>query len=160
MTDAKLTDRLEEAFARCRNLEVPLADRLRAFANEVRRLGPHFQAAVDALVSRLAQSNAGATAPQVGEPMPAFVLPDEQDGSSGSRISLMKGRSRWHFITGTGALTVVSTSTLWRALRRRSLPTGATSQRSCLIDKSSRCGSNPMRRHRFPFLQIWTMAMR
>jgi peroxiredoxin len=78
MTEAKVDDRLEEAFVRCRNLEVPLADRLRAFANEVRRLGPHFQAAVDALVNRLAQSNAGATAPQVGEPMPGFLLPDEQ----------------------------------------------------------------------------------
>ena len=78
MTEPKVTDRLEEAFVRCRNLEVPLADRLRAFANEVRRLGPHFQAAVDALVSRLAESNAGATAPKVGEPMPAFLLPDEQ----------------------------------------------------------------------------------
>jgi peroxiredoxin len=78
MTDANVSDRLEEAFVRCRDLDVPLADRLQAFANEVRRLGPHFQAAVDALVSRLAQSSAGATAPQVGEPMPSFVLPDER----------------------------------------------------------------------------------
>jgi peroxiredoxin len=78
MTESKLTDLLEDAFVRCRNLEVPLADRLQAFANEVRGLGPHFQAAVDALVSRLAESNAGATAPKVGEPMPAFLLPDEQ----------------------------------------------------------------------------------
>jgi len=78
MKESKLTDLLEEAFVRCRNLEVPLADRLQAFANEVRDLGPHFQTAIDALVSRLAQSNAGATAPKVGEPMPAFLLPDQQ----------------------------------------------------------------------------------
>ena len=78
MTESKLTDLLEDAFVRCRNLEVPLADRLQAFANEVRGLGPHFQTAIDALVSRLAQSNAGATAPKVGEPMPAFLLPDER----------------------------------------------------------------------------------
>ena len=78
MTESKLTDLLEEAFVRCRNLEVPLADRLQAFATEVRGLGPHFQTAIDALVSRLAQSNAGATAPKVGEPMPAFLLSDEQ----------------------------------------------------------------------------------
>ena len=78
MTESKLTDLLEEAFVRCRNLEVPLAERLRAFASELRCMGPHFQAAVDALVSRLAESNAGATAPKVGEPMPAFLLPDEQ----------------------------------------------------------------------------------
>ena len=78
MMDPKDSARLEEAFVRCRNLEAPLADRLRAFANELRCIGPHFQAAVDALVSRLAASNAGATAPKVGEPMPAFLLPDEQ----------------------------------------------------------------------------------
>jgi peroxiredoxin len=78
MTESKLTDLLEEAFVRCRNLEVPLADRLQTFANELRGLGPHFQTAVDALVSRLTESNAGATAPKVGEPMPPFLLPDEQ----------------------------------------------------------------------------------
>ena len=78
MTDPKVSAQLEEVFVRCRNLEVPLAERLRAFASELRCMGPHFQAAVDALVSRLAESNAGATAPKVGEPMPAFLLPDEQ----------------------------------------------------------------------------------
>ena len=78
MMDPKVSAQLEEAFVRCRNLEVPLADRLRAFANELRGLGPHFQAAVDALVGRLTESNAGAMAPKVGEPMPAFLLPDEQ----------------------------------------------------------------------------------
>jgi peroxiredoxin len=78
MTEIKLSDLLEESFVRCRDLETPLADRLQAFANELRRLGPHFQVAVDALVSRLAESDAGATAPKVGEPMPSFLLPDEQ----------------------------------------------------------------------------------
>jgi hypothetical protein len=42
------------------------------------RTGPHFQNAVDALVSRLQESDAGATAPKLGEPMPSFLLPDEQ----------------------------------------------------------------------------------
>jgi peroxiredoxin len=78
MTEPKLSDLFEQSFARCRNLEVPLGDRLQAFANELRRLVPHFQTAVDSLVTRLAESNAGATAPKVGEPMPAFLLPDEQ----------------------------------------------------------------------------------
>jgi peroxiredoxin len=78
MMEPKVSAQLEESFVRCRNLEVSLADRLRAFANEIRCLGPHFQAAVDALVSRLTESGAGATAPKVGEPMPAFLLPDEQ----------------------------------------------------------------------------------
>ena len=78
MTKPKLTDKLEDSFARCRALDAPLADRLQAFADELRRLVPSFAAAVDTLVSRLAESNAGATAPKVGEPMPSFLLPDEQ----------------------------------------------------------------------------------
>jgi peroxiredoxin len=78
MTEGTLRDILEDAFVRCRNLEAPLADRLQAFANELRRLGPHFQSLVDALVSRLVESDAGATAPKVGEPMPTFLLPDER----------------------------------------------------------------------------------
>jgi peroxiredoxin len=78
MTEPKLCEILEESFVRSRDLEAPLADRLQAFANELRRFGPHFAAAIDALVARLAESQAGATAPKVGEPMPAFLLPDDQ----------------------------------------------------------------------------------
>jgi peroxiredoxin len=78
MTERTLGDVLEDAFVRCRNLDAPLAGRLQAFANELLRLGPHFGATIDALVSRLAESDAGATAPKVGEPMPTFLLPDEQ----------------------------------------------------------------------------------
>jgi peroxiredoxin len=78
MAESKLNDFLQESLVRCRNLEAPLADRLQAFADDLRRLGPHFQEAVDVLVNRLAQSDAGGTAPKVGEPMPSFLLPDEQ----------------------------------------------------------------------------------
>jgi peroxiredoxin len=78
MPERPIGEILEDAFIRCRDLRAPLADRLQAFADEVRRLGPHFADAVDALVNRLVEAGAGATAPQVGEPMPAFLLPDEQ----------------------------------------------------------------------------------
>src|SRR5262249_11802990 len=78
MTEPKLSDILEDSFVRCRNLDAPLADRLQAFANELRRLGPSFAVAVDMLVSRLAECDAGATAPKVGEQMPGFLLPDDQ----------------------------------------------------------------------------------
>ena len=78
MTETKLSEILEESLVRCRDLEAPLADRLQAFANELRRLDPRFDAAIDALVGRLAETHAGATAPKVGEPMPAFLLPDDQ----------------------------------------------------------------------------------
>ncbi len=77
MAEQSLSKILEETFVRCRDMEVPLADRLQAFANEVRRMGPHFQTAVDSLVERLMENGAGATAPKVGEAMPPFVLPDE-----------------------------------------------------------------------------------
>jgi peroxiredoxin len=74
----ELSHLLEECFVHCRNLDAPLADRLQAFANELRGFGPHFQAAVDALISRLRENDAGAAAPKVGEPMPTFLLPDER----------------------------------------------------------------------------------
>ena len=99
---APLSDVLEEAFVRCRSLEAPLADRLQAFANEVRRIGPHFGSAVDELVSRLVESNAGATAPKVGEPMPNFLLPDEEgrlirldDLLSQGPIAIAFNRGQW-----------------------------------------------------------------
>ena len=78
MAERTLSDVLEETFARCRDLEVPLADRLQAFATEVRRMGPQFTVAVDNLVRRLMETGAGATAPKVGEPMPPFLLPDDR----------------------------------------------------------------------------------
>jgi peroxiredoxin len=68
---------LAEAFARCRDLEAPLSERLAAYSSAVRQLIPAYADAVDQLVMRLEQSGAGAGAPQLGEPMPAFVLPDE-----------------------------------------------------------------------------------
>lgn len=77
-TEPTLNDTLEDSFVRCRNLQVPLADRLRAFANELSRRRPDCAAAVDTLISRLSENDAGATAPKVGEPMPDFLLPDEQ----------------------------------------------------------------------------------
>jgi len=68
---------LAEAFAKCRDLDAPLNDRLAAYSSAVRQHIPAYADAVDQLVVRLAQSGAGAGAPQPGEPMPAFVLPDE-----------------------------------------------------------------------------------
>lgn len=78
MAERLLSEILEDAFIRCRDLQAPLTDRLQAFADEMRRLGPHFAEAVDALVDRLVQAGAGASAPHAGEPMPEFLLPDEQ----------------------------------------------------------------------------------
>ncbi len=77
MTSKTLSESLEDAFVEARDLDASLAERLQAFADAVRKLGPHFQEAVDRLVARLRDSGTGLSAPKPGEPMPSFVLPDE-----------------------------------------------------------------------------------
>jgi peroxiredoxin len=67
---------LDDAFKRVRDLDVSLQEQLRTFAQTVRRERPEFAAAVDRLVERLRRYGAGESAPQIGEPMPPFVLPD------------------------------------------------------------------------------------
>ena len=76
MSSKPLAEALEEAFIQSRDMDASLAERLQAFADAVRRLGPHFQDAVDRLVSRLTEHEVGETAPRIGESMPPFVLPD------------------------------------------------------------------------------------
>jgi peroxiredoxin len=51
-------------------------EQLRTFAETTRRERPEFAAAVDRLVERLRRCGAGESAPQIGESMPPFVLPD------------------------------------------------------------------------------------
>jgi peroxiredoxin len=77
MKELKLSQILEEAFERSRDLDAPLGARLESFAESVRMASPAFAEAVDRLVARLARSGSGATAPAVGDPMPPFVLPDD-----------------------------------------------------------------------------------
>jgi peroxiredoxin len=91
MAQRALSAILEESFVRCRELEAPLADRLQAFANEVRRIGPHFAGTVDALVERLMEGGAGAGSPKVGEPMPPFLLPDDSGRLVGLEDLLAQG---------------------------------------------------------------------
>jgi len=68
---------LEATTERRRMMDAPLAERLRAFADDVRVLNPDFAAIVERMVGRLHKSGAGTSAPSPGEPMPAFFLPDE-----------------------------------------------------------------------------------
>jgi peroxiredoxin len=86
MTAKSLSDALHEAYLRARDMDASLGERLQAFADAVRHLGPHFQEAVDKLVARLKEQGVGETAPMPGEPMPPFVLPDE----TGHLVSLDK----------------------------------------------------------------------
>jgi len=73
-TFSELVDSVTEA---ARNADAPLSVRLKAVADEVRRLNPEFADVVDRMVARLADNSVGLNAPKPGEPMPDFVLPDE-----------------------------------------------------------------------------------
>lgn len=78
MTGTTLAENLTEAFERCRDMDGSLPERLAHYSDAVRQLLPPYAAAVDRLVVRLRASGAGERAPAVGDPMPTFVLPDEQ----------------------------------------------------------------------------------
>ena len=74
---------LAEAFAQCRDMDAALSERLEAYSTAVRKFIPAYADAVDRLVLRLAGSGAGAGAPQPGQPMLPFVLPDENGRLTG-----------------------------------------------------------------------------
>ena len=84
MTEDFGTETLDDAFRRVRDLDVSLSEQLRSFAENTRQERPEFAAAVDRLIDRLRLYGAGDSAPKPGEPMPGFVLPDE----NGDRVSL------------------------------------------------------------------------
>jgi peroxiredoxin len=77
MTSDTTTETFDEAFQRISGMDASLGEQLRAFADSTRQRRPEFAAAVDRLVARLRQSGAGGAAPQPGEPMPGFELPDD-----------------------------------------------------------------------------------
>jgi peroxiredoxin len=72
----RVTD-LQQAFERARDLDGSMGERLNSFSSDARQLDPSFAAAVDRFVGRLKEHNAGEAAPQPGEIMPPFMLPDE-----------------------------------------------------------------------------------
>jgi peroxiredoxin len=77
---------IEQAFQDMRDRDLPLGDRLGHIAEKVRSLSPLYHEAVDVFVERLERSGAGQDAPQIGDPMPGFILPDDQ----GHLVSLEK----------------------------------------------------------------------
>ena len=71
-------ERLQTAFQHCRDMEGTLNERLRAYAAAGRGIFPAYSEAVDRLVARINENGGGENAPQPGDPMPPFVLPDER----------------------------------------------------------------------------------
>lgn len=77
MSQPTLDEILDACTERCRTMGGPLALRLQAFADEVRRASPEFADAVERMIDRLRRSGAGTQAPMTGEQMPDFLLPDD-----------------------------------------------------------------------------------
>jgi peroxiredoxin len=77
-------ERLAESFERIRAMDASLGAQLEAFSESLRQRRPDFAAAVDRLIERLRQNGAGEQAPQPGDSMPPFVLPDD----TGRMVSL------------------------------------------------------------------------
>jgi peroxiredoxin len=84
MAEKTLAENLKESELRCRTMDAPLAERLQAFADDVRSLNAEFADVVDRMIDRLKESGAGESAPAPGEAMPDFLLPDQ----SGRLVSL------------------------------------------------------------------------
>lgn len=93
MSTVSLAEELEACTQRCKSMDAPLADRLSAFAEDVRRLSPQFADIVDRMVMRLHSGGAGAAAPEVGARLPSFVLPDENGHLVGLDQLLEKGQA-------------------------------------------------------------------
>jgi len=70
-------DRLGQAFLRCRDMEGTLGEQLEAYAAAGREILPAYSDAVDRLVERIHENGGGENAPQAGDVMPPFILPDE-----------------------------------------------------------------------------------
>ena len=78
MTSNAIREELEQAFQRIGAMDASLDEQLKAFSDAARQKRPQFAEAVDRLVGRLRESGAGTSAPQPGELMPPFHLPDEK----------------------------------------------------------------------------------
>ena len=66
----------DEAAIRARAMRGPISQRLEVIADDFRQRLGDYSRAIDTLVDRLMRSEAGRTAPDVGDSFPDFVLPD------------------------------------------------------------------------------------
>jgi peroxiredoxin len=78
MNETQTQQELRQAFERLNESNLSLAEQLDAASQSVKQRRPDFADAIDRMVGRLKDGGAGAQAPQVGDPMPPFYLPDER----------------------------------------------------------------------------------
>jgi peroxiredoxin len=102
MNNNQQRESIEDAFKRIRSMDASLDEQLQTFSESVRKRRPEFAGAIDRLVERLRQSGAGESAPQPGEPMPPFILPDEnghmvslQDLTAEGSVAVTFHRGHW-----------------------------------------------------------------
>jgi len=79
---------VQEAFLRALAVDAPLGEQLAELTAGLRHARPEISSAYDDLAGRLALVKIGGSGPKLGEPMPDFVLPD-QDGHLTSLSSLL-----------------------------------------------------------------------
>ena len=72
MTTNDRSENLEPALKGLAGMDASLGEKLAALANATREGQPDFAEAVDRMVARLRKTDAGASAPWPGEPMPPF----------------------------------------------------------------------------------------
>lgn len=102
MPPSALADAIESAFVECCNLDASLGERLDALTHAIRSLSPPLADAVEAMVERLQVAGVGANAPQVGDTLPPFILPDDvgrlmslDDGLSRGPVAVVFHRGAW-----------------------------------------------------------------
>ncbi len=96
----ELVAALEKAARRAIELDAPLRDRLKIIADEVRKLSTVFAEAVDKFVGRLQEAEAGRVAPNVGDLLPDFLLPDQNGKLVGLAALLQEGPVVVAFLRG------------------------------------------------------------
>ncbi|MBW8879874.1 MAG: AhpC/TSA family protein [Asticcacaulis sp.] len=100
MTGKSPYEVIGEIFEQMRNSDAPLNQRLRAFAEAVQVGSPQFTPLVDGLISRLSVAGCGKDAPDIGDPMPNFLLPDATNRLVGLSEILARGPAVVSFYRG------------------------------------------------------------
>src|ERR1043165_9596806 len=77
MAEKTFAELLQQSSDESRTADSMLNERLKALADEIASRNPEFTAVVERMIARLQANGVGQTAPDIGDPMPDFFLPDE-----------------------------------------------------------------------------------